>query len=138
MARTVILYGFLLAAGAIVLQWLDYQWLARRHAGEIYLGAIALGFTGLGVWLGARVFRRPFASSGFERNTKAQASLGISGREFEVLELLAAGRSNKEIAAALTVSPNTVKTHIARLYEKLEARRRTEAVSRARELGMLP
>jgi DNA-binding CsgD family transcriptional regulator len=138
MARTILIYGAVLAAGAFILEWLDYHRLAQRHAGEIYLGAIALGFTGLGVWLGARLFRRPAPSAGFERNAKAQASLGISGREFEVLELLAAGRSNKEIAAALTLSPNTVKTHIARLYEKLDARRRTEAVSRARELGMLP
>jgi len=138
MARTVLLYGLLLAAGTFLLQWFDYRRMAQGHAGEIYLGAMALGFTGLGVWLGVKLFRRPAASAGFERNTKAQASLGISSRELEVLELLAAGRSNKEIAAALTVSPNTVKTHVARLYEKLEARRRTEAILRARELGMLP
>jgi ATP/maltotriose-dependent transcriptional regulator MalT len=66
------------------------------------------------------------------------ASLGISDREFEVLELLAAGRSNKEISARLNVSPNTVKTHLANLYGKLEVKRRTEAILRARELGMLP
>lgn len=138
MARTILLYAVLLAVGTFALQWLDYNRMAHQHAGEIYIGAIALGFTGLGVWLGARVFSRPAPSAGFERNTKAQASLGISGRELEVLELLAAGRSNKEIAGKLSVSPNTVKTHIARLYEKLEVRRRTEAVSRARELGVLP
>ena len=64
-------------------------------------------------------------------------TLGVSDREFEVLTLLAAGRSNKEIANQLDVSPNTVKTHVAKLFEKLEAKRRTEAISRARELGMI-
>jgi ATP/maltotriose-dependent transcriptional regulator MalT len=73
----------------------------------------------------------------FEANTRVQQTLGISEREFQVLELLAAGRSNKEIADGLNVSPNTVKTHVARLFDKLEVRRRTEAIVRARELGML-
>jgi ATP/maltotriose-dependent transcriptional regulator MalT len=73
----------------------------------------------------------------FTVNDKARESLGISEREFEVLELLAAGQSNKEIAASLNVSPNTVKTHVAKLYGKLQASRRTEAILRARELGML-
>jgi ATP/maltotriose-dependent transcriptional regulator MalT len=71
------------------------------------------------------------------RNTRVIERLGISARELEVLELLAAGRSNKEIARRLDVSPNTVKTHLANLYEKLEAERRTEAIRRARDLGMI-
>jgi ATP/maltotriose-dependent transcriptional regulator MalT len=90
----------------------------------------------LGVWVGARLFRKPPAAP-FEPNTKVQSTLGVSERELEVLQLLAAGRSNKEIANHLNVSPNTVKTHVAKLFEKLEARRRTEAISRARELGMI-
>jgi ATP/maltotriose-dependent transcriptional regulator MalT len=93
---------------------------------------------GLGVWVGARLFRGRGAGPAFEANTRAMTSLGISSREFEVLELLAAGRSNKEISARLSVSPNTVKTHVANLYGKLEVKRRTEAILRARELGMLP
>jgi ATP/maltotriose-dependent transcriptional regulator MalT len=91
---------------------------------------------GLGVWVGARLFRRPGAAP-FEPNTRVRETLGVSDREFEVLTLLAQGRSNKEIAKQLDVSPNTVKTHIASLFEKLEAKRRTEAISRARELGIL-
>ena len=79
--------------------------------------------------------RRP--AEAFTPNEQVRGTLGISDREFEVLELLAAGRSNKEIAAALNVSPNTVKTHVAKLYSKLEVTRRTEAILRARELGML-
>jgi ATP/maltotriose-dependent transcriptional regulator MalT len=87
--------------------------------------------------VGARIFRAPPLAP-FDGNPRALASLGISPRELTVLQHLAAGQSNKEIARALGVSPNTVKTHTARLYEKLGASRRTDAVARARELGLLP
>ena len=136
MLRTVLIYGALLAAGAFGLQWLEYQFVVRTHATETYLVLIALAFMGLGVWVGARLFRRA-PPAPFEPNTLARETLGVSERELEVLELLAAGRSNKEIAIHLNVSPNTIKTHVAKLFEKLEARRRTEAISRARELGMI-
>jgi DNA-binding CsgD family transcriptional regulator len=138
MVRTILIYGAVLAVGAFVLQWLEFGVLARTHPVEIYVGLIAVAFMGLGVWAGARLFRKPAPGQTFETNTRAMVSLGISDREFEVLELLAAGRSNKEISAKLNVSPNTVKTHVANLYGKLEVRRRTEAILRARELGMLP
>jgi len=82
------------------------------------------------------LFNRPSAAP-FEPNTRVRETIGVSDREFEVLTLLAQGRSNKEIARELDVSPNTVKTHVANLYEKLEAKRRTEAILRARELGMI-
>jgi len=137
MVRTVAIYGCVLALAAIALQWVEYQFWTRTHSGEVYIALIAAGFLGLGVWVGARIFRRP-AAGPFEPNVRAQASLGITEREFEVLKLLAAGRSNKEIASGLAVSPNTVKTHIARLFEKLEAVRRTEAILKARELGLIP
>jgi DNA-binding NarL/FixJ family response regulator len=119
------------------LSWLQYKYLVRAHPAETLLALIALIFMGLGIWVGARLFRRTPASTAFEPNTTVKDTLGISGRELEVLELLAAGRSNKEIAQQLNVSPNTVKTHVARLFEKLEVRRRTEAILRARELGMI-
>lgn len=135
MARTVLLYGLALAAAAAALQWLDYQVWARAHPGAIYLSLGATAFLGLGVWVGARLFRPAAPQPG--PNLAAKAALGITEREFEVLGLLAAGRSNKEIARLLEVSANTVKTHIARLYEKLEASRRTQAVQRARELGLI-
>jgi DNA-binding NarL/FixJ family response regulator len=138
MWRTILVYGLILAVGAFVLQWLQFGLIARTHPVELYVGLIALAFMGLGVWVGARLFRRPAAPETFEANTRAMASLGISDREFEVLEQLAAGRSNKEIAGRLNVSPNTVKTHVANLYGKLEVKRRTEAILRARELGMIP
>lgn len=136
MLRIALIYGAILALGSLGLQWLQFQFLVRTHPAEVYLALFALGFMGLGLWAGSRLFRRPPAAP-FEINTRAQASLGISARELEVLELLAAGRSNKEIANHLGVSPNTVKTHVARLFEKLDVKRRTEAISRARELGMI-
>lgn len=137
MLRSVLIYGLLLAGGAAALQWVEYQIWARTHPTQLYVGLGAAAFLGLGIWVGARLFKAR-APAAFEPNAAARAALGISGREFEVLTLLAAGRSNKEIAHKLEVSPNTVKTHVARLFEKLEAARRTEAILRARELGLIP
>jgi DNA-binding NarL/FixJ family response regulator len=136
MGRTVLIYGALLAAGAIGLQWLQYQMLVRTHPAEIYMAIFAVACMALGGWLAVRLWRRP-ATARVELDPQAPARIGISERELEVLEHLAAGRSNKEIAQRLEVSPNTVKTHVARLFEKLGARRRTQAILRARELGVL-
>ncbi len=137
MWKRVALYGAFLAAGTLALQWLDYQSLARAHAGDIYIGLTAAAFLALGIFVGVRAIgiSRPAA---FDGNPKARAALGISPRELTILQELAAGRSNKEIAANLNVSPNTVKTHVARLFEKLDARRRTDAINKARELGIVP
>lgn len=134
--RTIAIYGLLLAALALGLQWLEYQYVVRVHATETYVALIALAFLGLGVWAGARLFRRK-PSAPFEANTRAQEALKISERELEVLKLLAAGQSNKEIARQLELSPNTVKSHIANLFQKLEVKRRTSAIQRARELGLI-
>ncbi len=131
------IYGVFLAGGTLALQGLDYLRLARAHSGDIYTFLVSLAFLVLGVFLGARVIgrRKPPA---FDGNPKAQAALGISARELAVLREIAAGHSNKEIARNLNVSPNTVKTHVARLFEKLEAKRRTDAMNKARELGLVP
>jgi DNA-binding CsgD family transcriptional regulator len=137
MWKRVVSYGALLAAGTLALRWLDYQRLARMHSGDIYLFLVAVAFLVLGIVLGVRVFAAP-APVAFDGNPKAQAALGLSERELEVLHELAAGGSNKKIAAHLHVSPNTVKTHVARLFQKLGARRRTEAIHRARQLGIVP
>ena len=134
--RTIVVYGALLAAGAFGLQWLEYLYLVRAYPFQSYAAIVALAFLGLGIWAGARMFRRPPPGAP-EINGRALESLRISTREREVLELLATGRSNKEIARHLDVSPNTVKTHIAKLFEKLAVQRRTQAISRARELGIL-
>jgi DNA-binding CsgD family transcriptional regulator len=135
MAKRVLLYGALLAGGTLLLDWLDYQRLARTRTGDLALFVIAAGFLALGVYLGARVIAprpRPF-----DGNPQALDALGISARELEVLQQVAAGRSNQQIADGLGVSLNTVKTHVARLLGKLGAARRTDAIARARELGIL-
>ncbi|HEY0624790.1 response regulator transcription factor [Sphingomonas sp.] len=135
--RQALLYGALLAAGSALLQWLDYRWLVRAHSIELYLLIVAGAFLAIGLLVGARVLGRP-APPRPAGNPAAQASLGISVREMEVLRELAAGHANKQIARNLRISPNTVKTHVARLFEKLGASRRTDALARARELGLLP
>ena len=136
MWRRVAIYGAVLAAGTLLLEWLDYQRLARAYSIDIVIGLVALGFLALGVWAGARLTaRRPVP---FDGNPQAVEALGISTRELDVLKEIAAGGSTKEIALRLKVSPNTIKTHTARLFEKLGAQRRTDAINRARELGILP
>lgn len=133
------LYAALLAAGTLALQWLDYQRLVRSSPSAIYDGLLATGFLALGLWLGMRLLgNRAPVDSDVEGNPRAAEALGISPRELEVLREIAAGHSNKEIATRLHVSPNTVKTHVARLLEKLEARRRTDALRKARDLGLVP
>jgi DNA-binding CsgD family transcriptional regulator len=136
--KQVLGYGVLLAAGTLALQWLEYQHLVRMHTGEFYVFLVAVAFLALGVVIGVRVFGRREPLPPFDGNPKALESLGISPRELTVLHELAAGRSNKEIAAQLNISPNTVKTHVSRLFEKLGAERRTDAINKARELGLVP
>ena len=137
MWRTVILYALALGLGAALLEWLHYRHAMRALPTEVYITVIAFAFTGLGIWAGFRLTPRP-APATFERNAAAIASLGLSPRECEILELLAAGQSNKEMARALGISPNTVKTHLARVYEKLAVQRRVQAIEKARWLALIP
>jgi DNA-binding CsgD family transcriptional regulator len=137
MIRPILIYGIVIAALAVLMAWMDYRHLARAWTTEFYVAMVAVIFVALGIWLGNRLTPRVRAA-GFERNEQALAYLGISARECEVLELLAAGQSNKVIARRLSISPNTVKTHVAKLFEKLEAASRTQAVAKARELRLLP
>ncbi|MBL0922962.1 MAG: response regulator transcription factor [Sphingomonadaceae bacterium] len=132
-----IFYGLALAAGAFLLEWLDYKHAVREWSTEFYVGMIALLFVTLGIWLGNRLTAKP-RGPGFERNVAAIKALGISARETEVLEMLAAGHANKVIARRLDISPNTVKTHVARLFEKLEVASRTQAIRKAQQLDILP
>lgn len=137
MTRAAIAYGSSLAAGAFLLRWLEYHHTLRMLSTEIYVVAIAIAFTALGLWVGRRLTAGPTPVP-FERNEKVLRYLGISEREQQVLALLAAGLSNREIAERLFVSANTVKTHLAHLYVKLEVSRRTQAVRKARELRLIP
>ena len=128
------------------LKFIEYRWLVLEHSLAIYGGLVAALFAGLGLWLGSRA-RRPArlevrevpvpAPPGFVRDERQVAALGITPRELEILELIAEGLSNKEIATRAFVSENTVKTHSSRLFDKLGARRRTQAVQRARELRLI-
>lgn len=136
MSRLIILYGIVLAALAFLLEWLDYKHSVRAWTTEFYVACIAIIFVALGIWVGNRLTAQP--RQAFARNDVAIASLGISARECEVLEMLAAGHANKIIARRLDISPNTVKTHVARLFEKLEVASRTQAIGKARSLDILP
>jgi DNA-binding NarL/FixJ family response regulator len=135
--RVALFYAAGLAAGALLLQWVQYNYLVRTFPVEIYVALVALAFAALGTWAGMRLARRPAATT-FERNEAALTALGITLREQEVLGLLAAGESNKEMAQRLGVSPNTIKSQLASLYQKLQVQRRTQAVRRARELALIP
>ena len=138
MKKTIVIYSLAIAAAALALQWLEYQYMVRVFSTEIYIVVIALIFTALGIWVGNRLTAKAVAPAAFTRNYQAIEYLGISDREYQVLELLAEGHSNKEIASTLFVSPNTVKTHLAHLYGKLEVSRRTQAIQKARTLGLIP
>jgi DNA-binding CsgD family transcriptional regulator len=137
MVRVVILYALALALAAAALQWLEYRYVVRAFSTEIYIVLIAMGFAALGLWAGRRLTARP-SNGAFERNQAAIRSLGLTERECEILERLASGRSNKELARDLGISPNTVKTHVARVYEKLEVQRRVQAIEKARWLSLIP
>ena len=137
MWRTILLYAVALALAAAALDWLEYRYMARLFSTEIYIALIAAGFAALGIWAGRKLTPAP-ATGAFERNDAAIRSLGLTARECEILELLASGQSNKELARTLGISPNTVKTHVARVYEKLEVDRRVQAIEKACWLALIP
>jgi DNA-binding CsgD family transcriptional regulator len=148
--RTILVYGLIGGAVITALELVQYRFLVVEHSLEIYGGLVALLFASLGIWLGLRLTRptervvirevpspaQPPAT--FKTNAASVERLGITPRELEILQLIAAGLSNREIAERLNVSENTVKTHSTRLFSKLDARRRTQAVQIAKEAGLLP
>ncbi|HEX4695969.1 response regulator transcription factor [Sphingomonas sp.] len=136
MWRTVLGYGLALAAAAIALEQLKFRFAETAISTELYVGLLALGFTALGLWVGHRLTaRKPRAR--FERNGAAIASLGLTPRECQILDLLASGQSNKELARTLGVSPHTIKTHLASVFAKLEVDRRVKAIEKARFLSLI-
>jgi two-component system, NarL family, response regulator LiaR len=138
--RTVLLYGSALAVLIAAMKFIEYQYFARSLSIEFYIGLVALFFTGLGIWGGLKLTRKKVEYVGpeFIRNETELAQLDISKRELEVLELMATGLSNQEIADKLFVSLNTVKTHSSNLFQKLAVARRTQAVQKARALRLIP
>ncbi|MFN3856420.1 MAG: response regulator transcription factor [Caulobacter sp.] len=137
MIRTVLVWSLVLACCAFALQWLEVQYLTRAFSRDIYIALVGTAFAAGGVWVGWKLSTR-HAPSAFSPNLAARRSLGLTGQEMRVLERLAAGQSNKEIARTLGLSPNTVKTHIANLFAKLEVARRTQAIGKARDLRLIP
>lgn len=146
--RTILLYGAIGGALIAALKAAEYRFLIVEHAVEIYGGIVALLFAALGIWLGLRLTRPRTtvvikevpvpAPEPFVLDTLRQEALGITKRELEILEHIAAGLSNREIAEKLFVSENTVKTHSARVLDKLNAKRRTQAVNLAKAAGLIP
>ena len=150
MKKSILLYGILGGILIAALKLVEYRFLVVEHSIEIYGGLIAAVFAGLGIWLGLKLTRtrveervlvrevRVSTDAPFVRNAARVDALGLTPRELEILELIAGGLSNKEIAARLFVSENTVKTHSSRLFDKLNARRRTQAVQIAKAEGLIP
>jgi len=122
--------------------------LVIEHSVEIYGGLIAATFAVLGIWLGLKMTGRQQpvvirevpapAREPFVPDQRKREELGITPRELEILELITQGLSNREIAEKLFVSENTVKTHSSRVFDKLGAKRRTQAVQLGKEFGLLP
>ncbi|MFM5916858.1 MAG: response regulator transcription factor [Novosphingobium sp.] len=137
MLRHTLIYGAALAALALAAEALEMGNALGVLPGSLFVLGVALLFAALGVWLGVRLVPRAVPSP-FQRNEQALKALGISQRECDVLDLVAEGASNKVIARKLDISPNTVKTHLARLFEKLDAQSRTQLVRNARSLRVLP
>ncbi len=154
MKRHVLIFGVVGGLLIAILQYTEYRFVIIEHSVELYGALVAILFAAFGVWLGLRITRsregiretvvvkevllpapalQPFAP-----NRARQQTLGITARELEILTLVARGLSNREIATHLFVSENTIKTHCARAFDKLGAARRTQAVRRGKELGLLP
>lgn len=145
-----LLYGACLALLLFLLKWLELRLIVINHAFEVYIGAIAIIFTALGIWLALKLARprvktvivekevlvsRP---AEFTLNREELDRLGLSTRELEVLQLMSEGLSNQEIAGRLFVSLNTVKTHSSNLFLKMDVKRRTQAIEKAKRLSIIP
>ena len=153
MRKQVLIFGLVGGVLVTLLQWTEFHFVVLEHSIAIYGVLIAILFAGAGIWLGTRLLAprerivdriaeivAPAAAPppNFATDNTVRERLGITRREMEVLELVARGLSNREIGETLFVSENTVKTHCSRAFDKLGARRRTEAVQRSKELGLFP
>ena len=147
--KLILLYGVSLALLLFFLKWLEMQFLIVNYTFEIYIGAIAILFTGLGIWLALKLIKPKIETVVIEKsvyvntpdfsvNEAELTRVGLSKRELEVLQLIAKGLSNQEIASRLFVSLNTVKTHSSKVLEKLEVKRRTQAIEKAKRLSLIP
>jgi len=153
MSKKIILYGFVLAMLTISLKMMEYKLVIIDHSLELYGGLLAVIFTMLGIYVGKKLTGKkeviiermvfigqpvPVGATGFSADDVLLDKLGISKREYEILELIAMGCSNQEIADRAFVSVSTVKTHVSNLFVKLDVQRRTQAVKKAKELNLIP
>jgi two-component system, NarL family, response regulator LiaR len=153
--KAIIVYSISLAFLLFLLRWLELRFIIFNHSFEIYIGFIALIFTALGIWLALKLSKpKPDSyrvetvvvekevyvtrNENFVLDTSLVSQLELSKRELEILSLLAQGHSNQEIATKLFVSLSTVKTHIQNLFEKLDVKRRIQAVEKAKRLNLIP
>lgn len=148
--KATILYSIGLAVLLFLLKWLELRFIIFSHSYEIYIGLIAVIFTALGIWLALKLSKPKIETIVVEKqvyvprngdfvlNTALVSQLELSKRELEILNLLARGCSNQEIAAQLFVSLSTVKTHNQNIFEKLDVKRRTQAVEKAKRLSLIP
>ena len=148
MKRHILLYGLIAGILIAALKWMEYRFLVIEHSIEFYGGLVAVTFAALGIWLGLKlaskqervVTKEVLVPTGepFRPDKRKREALGITPRELEILQLIAQGLSNREIAEKLFVSENTVKTHSSRVFDKLGAKRRTQAVQLGKELRLIP
>jgi DNA-binding CsgD family transcriptional regulator len=147
MKKHILIYGVCGGLLIVLLKLIEYRFLVLERSLEIYGGLVALLFASVGIWLGLKFTKTketvvvkevPVLTREFVRDQTRLRELGITAREFEILELIAGGMSNREIAEKLFVSENTVKTHSSRLFDKLSAKRRTQAVQIAKQLRLIP
>lgn len=147
--KRIILYGISMALLLFLLKWLELRLVIINHAFEVYIGAIALIFTGIGIWLALKLAKPKIETLVVEKeiyiptntftvNKRELDNLNLSKRELEVLQLMAQGLSNKEIALRLFISLSTIKTHSNNLFEKMNVERRTQAIAKAKTLGIIP
>jgi len=148
--KAIILYGISLALLLFLLRWLELRFIIFQHSFEIYIGFIAIIFTVLGIWLALKLSKPKIETVVIEKevyldrneefvlNTSLIFQLELSRREMEILGLLAQGHSNQEIATKLFISLSTAKTHIQNLFEKLDVKRRMQAVEKAKRLKLIP
>jgi DNA-binding NarL/FixJ family response regulator len=137
MKRTVWIYGLLLGVLVVALKMLEYKWLVRDLSWQASLALVALGFMALGIWFSRRFFQ-PTKPQPFTVNQAAIKALGLSEKELAVLSKLAEGLSNQQIADALYVSVNTVKTHLKNAFAKLEVNSRVQAINQLKALQIVP
>lgn len=145
--KSTLLYGCALAVSLLLLKWLEVKYIIYNQSFETYAGIIALLFTALGIWIAIKLIQPKTIIvekevlkndiTDFVINTLEIEKLGLSKREIEVLNMLATGLSNQEIGDQLYISLATVKTHVSKLYDKLEVKRRTQAIEKAKRLGII-